>query len=108
MKSNNTKVVSTDNTVSIIKSLIEEAVKDSYGVAEIAKLYTKKGKEENINIKMRSDGTFNVEIHVVMATGVKITESLFECQKIIKYRLDKKLPKLCKSVDIYADSISSK
>ena len=107
MKSNNTKVVSTDKTLSEIKALVAEAVKDSYGVAEIATLLIKKGKEENIIVKMHSKGTFSVEVHVIMATGVKITESLFECQKIIKYRLDKKFPKLCRSVDIYADSISS-
>ena len=108
MKSNNTKVVSLDKTLQEIKALVAEAVKDSYGVSEIATLEVKKGKEENITVKMHSKGQFSVEVHVIMATGVKITESLFECQKIIKYRLDKKFPKLCRSVDIYADSISLK
>ena len=108
MKSDNTKVVSLDKTFKEIKSIVAEAIRDSYGVSEIATSEGKKGKEENITVKLHSKNHFSVEVHVIMATGVKITESLFECQKIIKYRLDKKFPKLCRSVDIYADSISLK
>lgn len=108
MKSNNSKVVSPKDIQKEIIALAIDAVKGSYGVQEIALNMEKKGKEERISVKMHSDKTFDVDVHVIMAKDVKITEALFECQKVIKYRLDRKYAKLCRSVNVYADGVSSK
>ena len=107
MKSNNKKVVSTKDIIKEITALVAESIKDCYGVSENTKS-AKKGKEESIVIKMHSDKTFDVSAFVCMAPSVKITEALYECQKIIKYRLDRKFPKACNKVNIFAMNISSK
>lgn len=106
MKSNTAKAVSTKDIIKNIKTLISESIKDSYGVSEIAG--GKKGKEESIVVTFRVDKTFDVDVKVSMAQGVKVTEALFETQKILKYRIDKAYPKMCNKINIYAMNISSK
>ena len=104
------------NTKKII-SLVAEAALDSYGVVAIANKKaetlgesqkTKKGKaEEGIFVKRKSDNTFALDVYLVLAQGIKITESLRECRKSIRYRLDKVFPKLCREVNVYALEISA-
>ena len=93
-----------------IISLVSDVARNSYGVVAIAKKdeinliskITKKGKmEEGIFVTHRSDNTFAVTIYLVLSQEIKITESLRECQKSIKYALDKKYPKLCHEVNVY-------
>lgn len=108
MKSKEQKVVTTKDNVKEIMTLIANAVKDSYGVDVITSNSKKKGNEENILVNVHGNQTFDVDVHVSVAKGVKITEALYECQKLIKYRLDRKFKGLCNKVNVYAMKISSK
>lgn len=107
MKSNTVKAVSTKDIIKNVKALVSDAIKDSYGVSEIV-TNGKKGKEESIIVTLHNNQTFDIDAKVVMAPGVKITEALYETQKIVKYRVDKAYPKLCNKVNVYAIGISSK
>lgn len=102
-----------------IKRIIEiayETAINSYGVVAIANpkalssqsQKTKKGKaEEGIIVKRKSDGAFALDVYLVLAQGIKITEALRECHKSIKYRLDKVFPKLCREVNVFALDVSA-
>lgn len=94
-----------------VKALAEHVARNSYGVVAIANKdevnfvsqITKKGKmEDGVYVHKHSDGTFSVSVYLILALDIKITEALRECQKSIKYSLDKKFPKLCREVDVYA------
>lgn len=93
-----------------IIDIVRQTAMNSYGVIAIAhkdeinliSKLTKKGKmEEGIFVTKRSDDTFAVSIYSVLAQEIKITEALRECQKSIKFILDKKYPKLCREVNVY-------
>ena len=93
-----------------IIDIVRQTAMNSYGVIAIAtkdeinliSKITKKGKmEEGIFVTKRSDDTFAVSIYLVLAQEIKITEALRECQKSIKFILDKKYPKLCREVNVY-------
>lgn len=100
-----------------IISLVAEVALDCYGVVAIANRKaellgqsqkSKKGKaEEGILVKKKADNTFTLDVYLVLAQGIKITESLRECRKSIRYRLDKTFPKLCREVNVYALDISA-
>lgn len=99
-----------DKQTKDIIELVRQTARNSYGVVAIAKKdeinliskITKKGKmEEGIFVNKRSDDTFTVDIYVVLSQEIKITESLRECQKSIRYVLNKKYPKMCREVNVY-------
>ena len=99
-----------DKTSKEIKALVSQVARKSYGVVDIAKKdevdliskITKKGKmEEGVFVTKRSDNTFAVSIYLVLAQEIKITEALRECQKSIKFVLEKKYPKMCREVNVY-------
>ena len=99
-----------------IIQIVKKTALDSYGVValtdekaiESQSPKTKKGKaEEGIFAKRKSDNTFALDVYLVLAQGIKITESLRECRKSIRYRLDKVFPKLCREVNVYALEISA-
>ena len=111
-----TKKVSKRKDINLeeIASLVKEVARNSYGVVAIASDKDKiakankgkKGKEEeDIDVHKHSDGTFSVSINLVLAFDIKITEALRECQKSIRFTLDKKYPKLCREVNVYALSL---
>ena len=93
-----------------ITSLVSRTARNSYGVVAIASKdevdliskITKKGKmEKGVFVTKRSDDTFAVSIYLVLAQEIKITEALRECQKSIKFVLEKKYPKMCREVNVY-------
>ena len=96
------------NTKEIV-ALVSRTARNSYGVIAIASKdevdltkITKKGKmEEGVFVTKRSDNTFAVSIYLVLAQEIKITEALRECQKSIKFVLEKKYPKMCREVNVY-------
>ena len=106
IKSNSLKIKTED-----IIALSAKTAKNCYGVVAIADKedinvvtkITKKGKmEEGVYVVRYPRVTFSVTIYLVMARDIKITEALRECQKSILYALNKKYPKLCKEVNVYA------
>ncbi len=106
IKSSSLKIKTED-----IIALSAKTAKNCYGVVAIADKedinvvtkITKKGKmEEGVYVVRYPRDTFSVTIYLVMARDIKITEALRECQKSILYALNKKYPKLCKEVNVYA------
>ena len=106
IKSSSLKIKTED-----IIALSAKTAKNCYGVVAIAdkedinvvSKITKKGKmEEGVYVVRYPRDTFSVTIYLVMARDIKITEALRECQKSILYALNKKYPKLCKEVNVYA------
>ena len=105
-KSNSLKIKTED-----IIALSAKTAKNCYGVVAIANKeeinlvlqITKKGKmEQGVYVVKYPKNTFSVTIYLILAQGIKITEALRECQKSILYALNKKYPKLCREVNVYA------
>lgn len=94
-----------------IISLASKTAKDCYGVVAIAnkeeinlitKIIKKGKKEEGVFCFKNADGTFSVSIYLLLAQDIKITEALRECQKSIRYAVNKKYPGALKKVNVYA------
>ena len=104
-KSNSLKI-----NIDEITNIVSQTARNSYGVLEIANKdqinlvskITKKGKmEDGVFVYKHTDGTFDVNVYLVLAQGIKITEALRECQKSIRFVLNKKFSKLCREVNVY-------
>ena len=113
MKETNKTTINVKELINLIR---ETAIK-CYGVVSIASKenvfddvltqLTKKGKmEEGIFVKRKSGGTFAVNIYLVLANGIKITEALRECQKSIEHTLKKTYPNSIRQVNVFAEHIS--
>ncbi len=97
--------------------LIKKIALGSYGVAAISLKsdlsansinQTKKGKKEDaIFVTVNKDQGFSADVYLVVSTGVKITEIISETQKAILFGLKKKYKTLVKSVNVYAENVSS-
>ena len=95
------------NRDEIIKT-VKEAALTSYGVSSILTVAHKKGREEDaIYVHMDKDGTFSLDIHVIIAQGVKVTEIIRSLQKSIRFYMNHLYPKACNKINIYAEWISS-
>lgn len=98
-----------------IISLVEKAALSCYGVQGIANKgslmhpdLSKKGKTEKAIFVKNKLRNFDIDVYLVLSKNVKITEALAEAQKVIKFKLDKKFPKLCANVNVFAENIFSK
>ena len=58
--------------------------------------------EDGVYVIRHSDNTLSVSIYLVLAQGIKITEALRECQKAIRFAINKKYPKSVREVNAYA------
>ncbi len=95
------------NRDEIIKN-VKEAALTAYGVSAILTVTHKKGKEEDaIYVHMDKDNTFSVDVHVIVANGVKVTETIRSLQKTIRFYMNRLYPKACNKINIYAEWISS-
>ena len=87
---------------------VKEAALTCYGVSSILTITHKKGKEEDaIYVHMDSNNTFSLDIHVIVAFGVKVTEIIRSLRKTIRFYMDRLYPKACNKINIYAEWISS-
>ena len=92
-----------------IISRVKEASLTCYGVSGILTVNHKKGQEEDaIYLHEDKDGTFSLDIHVITANGVKVTETIRSLQKTIRFYMNRLYPKQCNKINIYAEWISSK
>ena len=90
-----------------IISSVKEASLTCYGVNSIF-TDSKKGFEEDaIYVSFSKDGTFELEVHVIVMSGVKVTETIRSLQKTIRYFMNRLYPKHCKKINIFAEGISS-
>lgn len=99
-----------------IKEATHKAASMCYGVVAIAKRddilrrdkRLKKGiVEEAIYVNKNPNGTFSVDVYLILSNEVKITESLVETQKILMYQLNKTFTNCCMGVNVYCEKISS-
>lgn len=103
-------------TVDIVSTAID-AASLCYGVVGIADkgeikglkpIDPKKGRmEEGVLVERFPDHTFAATVYLILAENLKITETLRESQKRIKYILDKKYPKRCRYVSVYGIGLAS-
>ena len=92
----------------IIIQQVKEAALTCYGVSSILTITHKKGQEEDaIYVHMDKDDTFSLDIHVIVASGVKVTEIIRSLRKTIRFYMDRLYPKACHKINIYAEWISS-
>lgn len=107
MKNEKKKTPNTKITRKDILAVVNDAAPYCYGVTGIVKLENKKGKkEDNIVIDLHHDGTFSVEVYFIIASDIKITETLRSAQKTLRFFFDHKFPKKCLTIDVYAEAIS--
>jgi len=90
------KTVATEVNIKELNRLIEETCLSCVGIARIAskddiKELKVKGIEQGISIVVRKNA-ITADVNLVMAYGVKISESLRECQKKIIYVVRKQYP----------------
>jgi len=91
-----------------IVALIREAIVPCYGIKEIANISQTKGKkEEGIKISFHADNTFTIDLYVVVVYGLKITETIRSCQKLVKFILNHYYPNMCHRVNVYAYDLAS-
>ena len=116
MEKKKTNVPITGYHTADIKEATRKAALVCYGVVDIVKreetLRTdkriKKGIiEDAIYVKKYPNRTFTVDVYLALSNEVKVTEALAEAQKTIMYQLNKKFSKLCKSVNVYGEKLSS-
>ena len=94
------------NREEIIRN-VKEAALTCYGVSSILTIAHKKGREEDaIYVHVDKDETFSLDIHVIVAYGVKVTETIRSLRKTIRYYMDRLYPKACNKINIYAEWIS--
>ena len=110
-----TKVIKTPHTKEIIDTTYETALQ-CYGVvgisrfdADVTHRYDPVEKEKaSRGIFVRKNaktGTFDVDLYLVLAGEVKLTETIFECQKVVRYALNRKYNRACRKVNVYVVSI---
>jgi uncharacterized alkaline shock family protein YloU len=95
------------NIDSSLYQLIEDTVLNCYGVYGVAyETNEKKGNADSgIVIRRFADSKLSVEVYLIVAQDVKITEVLRECQNQLKFTLNLKHPKLFKSINVFAKQI---
>ena len=96
----------TYNRNEIVKT-VKEAALTCYGVNEVVSINEKKGKEDAIYVHIEKDNSFSLDIHVIVAFGVKVTETIRSLQKTIRFYMNRLYPKACTKINIYADGIAS-
>ena len=55
-----------------------------------------------IQVMKFANGDFDVTLFVLLSAEVKLTETIFECKKIVRYFLNKKYNNHCRKVNVYA------
>ena len=97
-----------------IRNEISTIASDCYGVFGVEKQQNisdltkiKKGNEEAIFVWRHADSSYTLDVYLILAKGVKITETLSETQKTIKYLLEKRLNIKVKQLNVFAESIVS-
>lgn len=115
MKTNEKAPRATIETSEVIK-IVVEATLSCYGVVGIMdkKMVShldviKKGKkEEAIFVKRGIGNTFSIDVYLILANDVKITETLSSAQEVILYNLNKKFAKACTAVNVFSGMLASK
>lgn len=106
MKNETKNITALEDRIDEIVAAVKNAISESYGVKGISKIQNTKGqKEEGIKIQFKSETTFIVDLHLIVAGDVKITETLRSCQKTVRFYMDHLFPKSCIQVNLFAEEI---
>lgn len=113
IKKTNNKTKS--NSYADLVELIYDRVTGSYGIVGICDkdlgnkkatpLELSKAKKGIVYFRHSTNEEFSVSIYVILASDVKISETIRETQKSVRYALNKKTGNKCRKVDIYAMAI---
>ena len=103
------KVIKTKLTNEEIINIAFDAIEGCYGIVGVCQkgvnkinILTKTQAKTGITVfPTGTNGAFKVEVYLVLSKDVKISETIRECQKVLRYTLNKKSNKLCNKVDIY-------
>ena len=103
----------TIHTNDIIQAAYEFAL-DCYGVVGVANkglnnkitIANKDNAKKGIVVRKISDTNFSIDIALVLSSNVKISESIRETQKTVRYLLNKKFNNTCKTVNVYALAVN--
>ncbi|MCR5185320.1 MAG: hypothetical protein K6C32_04505 [Bacilli bacterium] len=107
MKKDNSNIVNINLDRQQIVNYVNEASLTCYGVKEVLSIPHKKGKKElAIYVHFEHENTFSLDIHVIIAKDVKVTETIRSLQKTIRYYMNRLYPRMCKKINIYAEGIS--
>ena len=96
-----------------IRNEIVAIAKDCYGIFDveeqqnISDLKIKKGNEEAVFIRRHADSSYTIDVYLILASDIKITEILRYTQKTIKYSLEKKFEIKVRQLNVFAESIAS-
>ena len=98
----------------VIRSEVVASAKDCYGIfgveeqqniSDLTKI--KKGNEEAVFLHRHGDGSYTIDVYLILASDIKITEILRSTQKTIKYSLEKKFEIKVRQLNVFAESIAS-
>ncbi len=97
-----------------IANLIGDIVKECYGVVGLTKVRSIKNqlvilKKENyvdgVLIFKNKDGKYDIDVHLIVAYGVKISEVVNEVSKRIAYEANKKYGNIFNKINVYVDDL---
>ena len=101
-------------TSDAIESLAGGIITECYGVVGMAsKQVLKDGwaellKKENYSkgvVIKNTDGMIDVDLYIIVSFGIKITETVKEAQKKVKYMLEKTLSQDIHSVNVFVQGV---
>ena len=116
----NTKTIETKkvNKVPSMKEIINTTYQTAlqcYGVVGVSRFdATVSGKYDPVPEEKASRGIFvrkvpndmfDVDLYVVLSSEVKLTETIFECQKVVRYALNRAYNHTCRKVNVFVVSI---
>ena len=97
-----------------IRNEIVAIAKDCYGIFDVEEQQNisdltkiKKGNEEAVFLRRHADGSYTIDVYLILASDVKITEILRSTQKTIKYSLEKEFGLQVRQLNVFAESIAS-
>ena len=92
---------------SLIVSTINDAILSCYGVYGLSdhRDDRKDFVSQGIALKRHADRRLSVEVHLVISSGMKITEVLRETQNVLSFVLNKKFPNVFRSIDVCVDAL---
>lgn len=106
------------NKVPALKDIIDTTYQTAlqcYGVIGVSRFdATVSGKYDPVPEEKASRGIFvrrvpnnmfDVDLYVILSSEVKLTETIFECQKVVRYALNRKYDRACRKVNVFVVSI---
>ena len=107
---------SIDVSLETIASAASNATCECYGVVEMASKnqineinnFFKKGSVNNgVAVRKNKANTYEIDLFIIVAYGVRITEVVTEVQKKVRYDLERKFNIKFKAINVYVQGIKN-